>query len=67
MEVKKSKTVSKAASDFLSIKVIEVEMDSEEIKRTKESAQKILGLMFSLLHKRGRPSKNQDEVLSYGF
>lgn len=67
MEVKKSKPAQKAVSDFLSVNVIEVKADSETAKRTKESAQKILGIMFASLHKRGRPSKKQDEVLSYGI
>lgn len=67
MEVKKSKTATKAVSDFLSIKVTAVEMDADMAKRTKESAQKILGMMFASLHKRGRPSKKQEEVLNYGI
>lgn len=67
MKVKESKTAQKAVSDFLSINVIEVKADSETAKRTKESAQKILGIMFASLHKRGRPSKKQDEVLNYGI
>ena len=67
MKVKESKTAQKAVSDFLSINVIEVKADSETAKRTKESAQKILGIMFASLHKQGRPSKKQDEVLNYGI
>jgi len=67
MEVKKSRTATKAVSDFLSIKMTAVEMDSDTAKRTKESAQKILGMMFASLHKRGRPSKKQEEVLKYGI
>lgn len=67
MEVKKSRTANKAVVDFLSIKMTAVEMDSDTAKRTKESAQKILGMMFASLHKRGRPSRKQEEALSYGI
>lgn len=67
MEVKKSKTATKAVCDFLSIEMIAVEMDSEMAKKTKESAQKILGLMFASLYKRGRPRKRHEEVLNYGI
>ncbi|MBY0413257.1 MAG: hypothetical protein K2Q18_03790 [Bdellovibrionales bacterium] len=67
MEVKKSKSAQAAAQDFLSIEMIEVELDSDNAKRTKESAQKILGMMFASLHKKGRPSKHQREELEYGI
>lgn len=67
MAIKKSKTAQKAVSDFLSIEVTAVKMDADTVKRTKESAQKILGMMFASLHMRGRPSKKQDEVLNYGI
>lgn len=67
MEIKKSKTATNVVSDFLSIKMTAVEMDADTASRTKESAQKILGMMFASLHKRGRPSKKQEEVLSYGI
>lgn len=67
MEIKKSKSVQAAAQDFLSIEMIEVELDLDSAKRTKESAQKILGMMFASLHKKGRPSKHQNEELKYGI
>ena len=67
MEIKKSKSVQAAARDFLSIEMIGVELDSDSAKRTKESAQKILGMMFASLHKKGRPSKHQSEELKYGI
>lgn len=67
MEVKKSKTATKAVRDFLSIEMIAVDLDSETAKATKESAQKILGLMFASLYKRGRPKKKPEEVLNYGI
>ena len=55
MEIKKSKSAQAAAQDFLSIEMIEVELDSDSAKRTKESAQKILGMMFASLHKKVAP------------
>lgn len=67
MEVKKSKAVQRAVSDFLSIDMIAVEMDKESATRTKESAQKILGIMIASLYTRGRPSKKSEEVLNYGI
>lgn len=67
LEVKKSKTVQKAVSDFLSIELIEVETDFETAKRTKDSAQKILGMMFASLRKKGRPSQKFDEEVNYGI
>ena len=67
MEIKKSKSAQAAAQDFLSIEMIEVELDSDSAKRTKESAQKILGMMFASLHKKGRPSKHRSEELKYGI
>jgi len=67
MKIKKSKTATKAVSDFMSIKVTAVEMEADIAKKTKDSAQKILGMMFASLHKRGRPSKKQEEVLNYGI
>ncbi len=66
VEYKKSRTAEKAVCDFLSIEMIAVELDSDTAKKTKESAQKILGMMFASLHKKGRPSHNKDEVLNYG-
>lgn len=67
MEIKKSKSAQAAAQDFLSIEMIEVELDSDSAKRTKESAQKILGMMFASLHKKGRPSKHHSEEIKYGI
>ena len=51
----------------MSIEMIEVELDSDSAKRTKESAQKILGMMFASLHKKGRPSKHHSEEIKYGI
>lgn len=67
LEIKKSKSAQKAAQDFLRIEMIGVDLDSDSAKRTKESAQKILGMMFASLHKKGRPSKHQSEELKYGI
>lgn len=63
---KKSISAQKAVSDFSSVQLIEVKEDSTTAKETKASAQKILGLMFAALHKRGRPAKEKSGVLSYG-
>ena len=63
---KKSNSAQKAVSDFSSVQLIEVKGDSTAAKETKASAQKILGLMFAALHKRGRPAKEKSEVLNYG-
>ncbi len=67
MEVKKTRTASPAVSNFSSINMTAVEMDEDTVKKTKESAQKILGMMFASLHKRGRPSTKQEEVFNYGL
>lgn len=64
---KKSNSAQKAVSDFSSVQLIEIKVDSITAKETKASAQKILGLMFAALQKRGRPAKEKSEVLSYGF
>lgn len=67
MDSKKSKSANQAVKDFLSVELIPVETDSYAANETKLAAQKILSLMFASLHKKGRPSKNENEEVCYGI
>jgi hypothetical protein len=47
-----------ATADQLRVELIPYRDSDQDGRKRKESVQKIIGLMFMNLHKRGRPKKN---------
>ncbi len=64
MARKKIKAGKKPVKDHMRIHLIQTKTDQQTSVERKETAQKILAIMFSLSFKRGRPS-TKDEELSY--
>jgi hypothetical protein len=62
MARKKVKPDNKNADDSLRVQLIPTAFNKDEATQTKESAQKILSLMFAALYKRGRPKNETKEV-----
>ncbi len=65
MARKTIKTGQRPAIDHLCVQLIPTIVDEVSAIETKKAAQKLLSMMFSSLHKRGRPKKETSEELAY--